>query len=169
MSKKLFGIFNIVDFIIIVVLIIAVLGVGFMKTKSRISNSEAMKETKKVEIDVIIQGGKVSSDKNIFNAGQKTFITIRNVPYTELEIVKSLTTVKKTAIPDPKNPGNAIAVDDPSMLHTYDFLVTVTDKAVITPDGAVVGGNKIKIGLPIILEGVDYRLPGVVSDVRVLE
>lgn len=169
MNKKLFGIFNIVDFIIVAVLVIAVLGVGFMKTKSRISNSEAMKETKNVEIDVIIQGGKVSSDKNIFNAGQKTFITIRNVPYTELEVVKSLATAKKTAIPDPKTPGKAIAVDDPSMLHTYDFLVTVADKAVITPDGAVVGGNKIKIGLPIILEGVDYRLPGVVSDVRVLE
>jgi hypothetical protein len=169
MNKKVFGIFNIIDLIIVAVIIIALLGVGIMKTKSRISHTEATKETKKVEIDVIIQGGKVSSDKNLFNAGQKTFITIRNVPYTELEIVKSLTTVKKTAIPDPKNPEKAIAVDDPSMLNTYDFLVTVADKAVITPDGAVVGGNKIKIGLPIILEGVNYRLPGVVSDVRGLE
>ena len=49
----------------------------------------------------------------------------------------------------------------------YDFLVTVEDDAKITKDGAVVGGNKIKIGLPVTLEGVDYRLNGIVSNISV--
>ena len=43
------------------------------------------------------------------------------------------------------------------------------DDAIITDDGAVIGGNKIKIGLPIIMEGFKYRINGVVSDVRVKE
>ena len=36
----------------------------------------------------------------------------------------------------------------------------------ITKDGdAVVGGNKVKIGLPITLEGAKYKLNGVISNV----
>ena len=42
----------------------------------------------------------------------------------------------------------------------YDVVVTLTDNAKITKDGAVVGGNKIKIGLPITLEGADYKFTG---------
>ena len=44
-------------------------------------------------------------------------------------------------------------------------MVTVQDDAKITKDGAVVGGNKIKIGLPVTLEGKDYKLNGVVSNI----
>ena len=39
--------------------------------------------------------------------------------------------------------------------------------AKITKDGAVVGGNKIKVGLPVTLEGMAYKLNGIISDVRV--
>ena len=50
----------------------------------------------------------------------------------------------------------------------YDITVTLTDTAKITKDGAVVGGNKIKIGLPITLEGKDYKFNGTVSDLTVM-
>ena len=61
-------------------------------------------------------------------------------------------------------------VDDVTAPYQYDFLVTVLDKAKITKDrdGAVVGGNKIKIGLPITLEGADYKLNGIVSNITVV-
>ena len=75
----------------------------------------------------------------------------------------------KTVIPDVNNPGKALAVVDPTAPYTYNFLVTLTDKATITADGPVIGGNKIKTGLLVTLEGYKYRLNGVVSDVRVLK
>lgn len=56
-------------------------------------------------------------------------------------------------------------VDDLTSPFNYDFLVTLEDDAKITKDGAVVGGNKIKIGLPVTLEGVDYKLNGIVSNI----
>ena len=61
-------------------------------------------------------------------------------------------------------------VDDVTSPYQYDFLITVVDKAKITKDkdGAVVGGNKIKIGLPITLEGADYKLNGIVSNITVV-
>ena len=51
--------------------------------------------------------------------------------------------------------------------QTITEVITIKDIAKITKDGAVVGGNKIKMGLPIVLEGVNYKFGGTVSDVRV--
>ena len=94
-------------------------------------------------------------------------VAIRNVPYKKLEIVNVKKTHSKVVIFD--GTKKAVAVDDPSMPYLYNYVVTVKDDAIITDDGAVIGGNKIKIGLPIIMEGFKYRINGVVSDVRVKE
>ena len=61
-----------------------------------------------------------------------------------------------------------MVVEDVSQANMYDITVTLTDTAKITKDGAVVGGNKIKIGLPITLEGKDYKFNGTVSDLTVM-
>ena len=61
-------------------------------------------------------------------------------------------------------------MDDVSQAFLYDIVVTLVDEnAKITKDGAVVGGNKMKIGLPVTLEGPSYKLNGTVSDVRILQ
>ena len=62
-----------------------------------------------------------------------------------------------------------IVVEDVSQPDLYDVVVTLTDKAKITKDGAVVGGNKVKLGLPITLEGADYRFTGSVSDIKIVD
>ena len=59
-------------------------------------------------------------------------------------------------------------VEDVSQANMYDITVTLKDTAKITKDGAVVGGNKIKMGLPITLEGKDYKFNGTVSDLKVM-
>lgn len=166
---KLFRIFNIFDLIILLVLLIALSSVFFVSTGQLTKSPNEELQKKPVEIDVILRGEKVSREKEIFKAGDETFITIRNVPYTKLEIIKSERKPEMVTIPNPQNPKTAIAVPDPAFPNTYNFLVTITDKAIITNDGAVIGGNKIKIGLPITLEGFDYRLSGLVSDVRIKE
>ena len=61
-----------------------------------------------------------------------------------------------------------MVVEDVSQANMYDVTVTLTDTAKITKDGAVVGGNKIKIGLPITLEGRDYKFTGTVSDLKII-
>ena len=99
--------------------------------------------------------------------GEKTFITIRNVPYSELEIVDVIVEKRKQLMPA-LNGKAFVAVDDISLTGVYDAIVVLNDTAKITKDGAVVGGNKIKIGLPITLEGQNYRFGGTVSDLQII-
>ena len=61
-----------------------------------------------------------------------------------------------------------VVVNDESTPYQYDYIVKIVDSAKITKDGdAVVGGNKVKIGIPITLEGTKYKVNGVISNVTV--
>jgi len=166
---KVFGKFNIIDTLVVLFVILGALGLFLVKTGKHLTSSQVNQGTKQVQFDVAMRGQKLSTNEALFKAGDQSFITIRNVPYTELTIVKASRTPWQTAIPDPKNPSKAIAVDDPSSPYTYNFLITLKDNAIITPNGPVIGGNKIKIGLPIELEGYNYKLMGIVSDVRIVK
>ena len=64
-------------------------------------------------------------------------------------------------------PKKVLISEDYSQPYVYDIVVTLTDTAKITKDGAVVGGNKIKMGLPITLEGADYKFNGTVASITV--
>jgi hypothetical protein len=166
---KLFGKINIVDFLIVAFIVISVLGIYLVKSGKFLTSSKVNLGTKEVQFDVIMRGIKASKNPDMIKAGDLSFITIRNVPYTKLTIVKVQRSLWQTPLLNPKNPAKAIAAVDPTTPYTYNYLVTLKDTATITPDGPVIGGNKIKMGLPIELEGYSYKLSGIVSDVKVMD
>ena len=154
---------SIVDFIIITGVIIA-LTVGFFTMKQfRQTADKQIEAVSPITFQVFLRGVTVTGDKFPISAKEKTFITIRNVPYTELTIIDVKSENRKTFSPNSKN----ILVPDPAQPSVYDAIITITDTAKITKDGAVVGGNKIKMGLPVVLEGQKYKFNGTISDVRV--
>lgn len=150
--------------IILIVLMALIVGVATFAGKRATSDNQIEASTK-VDIEVYFRGVVVTSNNSPFETGDETFITIRNVPYTKLKITNVNYDRKKVMMPT--STGGYKVVDDVTSPFNYDFLVTVEDDAKITKDGAVVGGNKIKIGLPVTLEGVDYRLNGIVSNISV--
>lgn len=157
------------DYVLIAgVIILAFVFVMVLAHKNKMFSKSPVEETKKIAFQVMLRGVTFTSDKSPFEVGEKSFITIRNVPYTELEVIDVVYQPKKIMMPtgDTKNPF--IVVNDYSVPYQYDFVVTLIDDAKITKDGAVVGGNKIKTGLPIVLEGFDYRFAGTVANVKVL-
>ena len=86
----------------------------------------------------------------------------------ELELSERIAKIEITLALKEEIPNSGYKiVPDATQPDTFDITVTVTDKAKITKDGAVVGGNKIKIGLPITLEGKTYKLTGTVSDIKI--
>jgi len=119
--------------------------------------------TAPIEFQVYLRGVTFTGQEFPVKVDEKTFITIRNVPYTELTVSNVVSQSKKILSPTEK----ALIVEDPSQPALYDAVVTVNDTAKITRDGAVVGGNKIKIGLPVTIEGEKYRFNGIISDIKV--
>lgn len=148
--------------------VILALGVGFFTFKHfRQTASKQIEATSKISFEVFIRGVTLTGSNNPIKQGEKTFISIRNVPYTDLDILSVKADRKKVVLPM-INSKKVMVVDDVSQANMYDIVVLLSDTAKITKDGAVVGGNKIKIGLPITLEGKDYKFNGTVSDLKVM-
>ena len=159
--------FNIVD-IIIVLGVIAVLIVGVVTMKHfRQTADKQIEATSAITFQVFLRGVTVTGEEFPIKAEDKTFITIRNVPYTELNVVKVTSQARQTAVPSQRVKEQYVLINDPAQPAIYDAVVTITDTAKITKDGAVVGGDKVKMGLPVALEGENYKFNGTISDVRV--
>ncbi len=167
--KELIKKIKIVDFIIVAFVIVA-LAVGFYTYKGyRQTADKQIEATSKVVFKVYMRGVTLSGDKIPIVKGDKTFISIRNVPYSDLDIVDVKADRRKIVLPTLNSKKVVIVVEDESQPDLYDVVVTLTDTAKITKDGAVVGGNKIKMGLPITLEGPNYKFTGSVSDIKVID
>ena len=157
---------RVVDYVIISLLVIAGMVALFTAKNFRQTASKQIEATSKISFTVFVRGLTYTGNDMPMKAGEKTFITIRNVPYSELEIAEVKADKRKQMMQGLN--GKFIAVEDVTLPGVYDALVTLNDTAKITKDGAVVGGNKIKIGLPITLEGQNYRFSGTVSDLKVI-
>ena len=161
MLKKL----KITDYIIILfIIILVVIGTLAVFKKKNFSNLPIEKEAK-IQFEVFFRGVTISDTQSPFKIGEDAFITIRNVPYTKLKIVGMDVSQRKIIIPANNEKGFLIA-DDISMPNLYDFVVRLEDTAKKTTDGYVAGGNKIKMGIPVVIEGPKYKYTGTISNVQ---
>ena len=160
MLKKL----KLTDYIIIL-LAFAALAAGFLTAykKKSFANLPIEKESQ-IMFDVMFRGVSLSGKSAPFKTGDNAFITIRNVPYTKLKITAVDGSPRMTYIPAKNGKGVQIA-EDVSVPGLYDFVIRLEDKAKKTPDGWVIGGNKIKMGMPVVIEGELYRYQGAVSNI----
>lgn len=169
--KKFFSDVKPVDWIIVggIILALIVGALTFLHFRGTASNKIEAQAT--IGFQVFLRGVTLTGNESPIRPNDTTFITIRNVPYTDLKVIDVRVDTKKTVLPNPKPGKDAfVMVEDISQAFLYDMVVTLVDpSAKITKDGAVVGGNKIKIGLPVTLEGPSYKLNGTVSDVRILQ
>src|SRR5574344_128538 len=171
MDKFIFKKVKLADLVIIIALFL-ILVIGFLTfMKIRTTASKQVESTSKIAFQVFLRGVTITGRDNPIKSGENTFVSIRNVPYTALKILDVKADTKKIVMPNPDRGAKKpfILVEDYSQAFMYDMVVTVTDTAKITKDGAVVGGNKVKIGLPITLEGKDYKFNGTVSNIVLLD
>jgi hypothetical protein len=153
---------NLVDALIGVVIVISVLGVIAVQSKwMRTSGQMILGETE-LDYTVLIRNLKTLK-RDLFVPGKNLSITIRNQPRGEVTIMAVEATPKKIVLPD--NKGGAVVLDDPADEYGFDYKVHLRDHALIGKDGYVTEGIKVKIGLPIEVEGFDYRVNGVIVSV----
>lgn len=157
-----------IDLIIILAVIVFAIFGFIIVSKTHKFGSTPVQAEKKVAIQVFFRNLIVTD--NPFNIEEKAFITIRNVPYTSLKILDVNFQPKQTVVPTSTKKKGYMVVNDPSQPWQFDFVVTLEDTVKITNEGEyVVGGNKLKVGLPIVLEGKDYRFNGVISSILPIE
>ena len=165
--RNIFGKLSPVDIIIITGVVIA-LFVGVITMRHfRQTAEKQIEATSNITFQVFLRGVTVTGKEFPVKIKDKTFITIRNVPYTELQVIDVTSSPRQTAVAAAKVDKQYILVNDPAQPAIFDAIITIKDIAKITKDGAVVGGNKIKMGLPVTLEGENYKFNGTISDVRV--
>lgn len=160
MLKKL----RAVDYIIItVIIILVVIGCLAVFKKKNFANLPIEKETK-INFEVFFRGVTISDTVAPFKVGDDAFITIRNVPYTKLKIIAMDGRPRMILLPASNDKGYIVA-EDISVPNLYDLIVKLEDTAKKTDDGYVAGGNKIKMGIPVVIEGEKYKYTGVISNV----
>ena len=137
------------DYMILGILFFMAIVSLFVLTGNNKSFSETPVEAvNKVKFDVSLRGVTSTMESDLFVKNEKTFLTIRNVPYKKLDIVNVEKTKRKIAVASNNKIGYML-VDDPTLPYQHDYIITLEDVAKITDDGAVVGGNKIKVGIPV--------------------
>ena len=147
--------------IIFAVIVLVTIGTLAVFKKKSFANLPVEKETT-IQFDVFFRGVTISTPESPFKIGDDAFITIRNVPYTKLKIVDMDAQPRMTLINTPKGPAPVI---DISMPNLFDMIVKLEHKAKLTSDGCVAGGNKIKMGIPVVIEGEKYKYQGTISNV----
>ena len=74
------------DYLIIGIIFIGLI-VGFLTfSGKRATSSNQIEATTDIEMEIYLRGVSLTGEDQLFRAGDETFITIRNVPYTKLKI-----------------------------------------------------------------------------------
>ena len=170
---RLFGKISILDLGAAAVILLTIVGIFFFPGTSGTSGAQVGGGgTKPIEIDVLVQGLRVSAPARLqqsLQEAEKTEIIIRNQPFGKVDLLAAEYFPRTVEVPQPD--GSVVARPDPrpGEQFTSDWKITLGGKAQITGSGAVLGNNKVKIGTPIELEGFDYNFRGSVIDVRLPE
>jgi len=152
---------NILDLFIVITIIFSIYGYVCAKSENT-SLNKIILDKENIAIEIFLPDLPFS-DNDYFKVGEQTSITIRNRPYTKLKIIKSTFKSKLAVVPNLS--GTYKTIEDPTKATLKDHYVTLSDAALKTKDGYVIGGNKIKIGNPVELEGFNYRFSGKVINV----
>ncbi|MDF5728417.1 MAG: DUF4330 domain-containing protein [Rhizonema sp. PD38] len=165
---RLFGKLNILDLGAALVILLVIFGIFFFPGGSgSLAQGNIMKP---IEVDLLVRGLNVRNPQDLFSQsltkGNKTNIVIRNQPHGAIEI-KSVQPLPKTILVTQPN-GTVKEIPDPKTNNfSTDMILTLAGKAQITDNGPVIGPSKLKIGVPIELDGFNYNFNATVIDIRI--
>ncbi len=155
---------KVTDIVIILLILILIAAGAFVVFKKKSFSKLPVEKEATIQFEVFFRGITITDAVAPFRVGDDAFITIRNVPYTKLKISAINGRPRMAVIPS-NNEAGYIVAEDVSTPNMYDFVVQLVDKAKKTPDGYVAGGNKIKMGIPVVIEGEKYKYTGTISNI----
>jgi len=151
--------------------VVALAALGGVIWSPKLSNAvaKATGAVKPVQVSVDVRHLVSADPEQLFSAAREEAalnIVIRNQPAGRVTLVSvdDLTNPLTAVQPD----GSVVVVDAPSSVLPRHARFVIEASAEIKPSGVVIGGTKLKVGVPVELEGRLYRLNGVVSGVTPL-
>jgi hypothetical protein len=160
-NGKVFGKFNLLDAGFTALLGVVLLGVVLVQSGVQATSKNMVQGETDIHISLYLRTRTLK--ESIFKVGDETNITVRNQPRGKVAIVSAQLDPVKALVAQAS--GYKI-FPDPLSSNMYDIKLVLKDHATITPEGYVAEGVKMKIGLPIELEGMDYRLSGTITKVE---
>ncbi len=156
------GRWNVLDAFGVSFAVLLMLGVMLVQSGLYRTSGQMIKGETDLEYTVYLRNVK-TSQPDLIKEGNKIALSIRNQPRGDVSVVSVRVAPRKKIAPNAL--GGFQLIDDPEDPNGFDVWVRLKDHAQITGDGYVANGIKIKVGLPIEVEGFDFRLPGVIFDI----
>ena len=151
--------------------VVALAALGGVIWSPKLSNAvaKATGAVKPVQVSVDVRHLVSADPEELLYAAREEAalnIVIRNQPAGRVTLVSvdDVTNPLVAVQPD----GSVVVADAPSTALPRHARFVIEASAEIKPSGVVIGGTKLKVGVPVELEGRLYRLNGVVSGVTPL-
>lgn len=167
---RLFGKISILDVGALLIILLVVVGIVYYPGTSSVAQIAG--DTKPVEVDVIAKGLSVLKPNELkqeLETSKKVGFVIRNQPSGQVDVKSVQLLPRSVAVPQPDGSVKALPDPRPELAYSTDMLVTLASNAAITSDGPVLGGQKVKVGSLVQLQGMTYDFNASVVDVRIQE
>mgnify|MGYP000384717762 CR=1 FL=1 len=167
---RLFGKVNILDLGAALIMLLVVIGIFIFPGTT--GSAQIGTKTQAIEVDIIAKGVGTSDPKQFIadlQASKQTNLIIRNQPYGKADIKSVQVLPRSVSVPQPDGSVKSLNDPRPELAYSTDMLVTLSGKAQIKDGEAVLGGNKVKIGTQVEIEGSKYNFNCTVVDVRLKE
>ncbi|QNI73494.1 DUF4330 domain-containing protein [Synechococcus sp. NOUM97013] len=153
-----------------VLVVVAAAGGVLWSPKLSTAVAKATGALKPVEVMVDVRNTSAADPDGLvreaLDAGRTTLV-IRNQPAGTAELVRVDDIRRRLTAVQPD--GRVVVADDPNK-DIYGMLnarFVLKGDATVTPSGVVMAGTKLKVGIPVELEGRTYRVNGTVSGVTI--
>ena len=152
--------------------LVVVAAAGGVLWSPKLSNTvaKATGALKPVEVMVDVRNTSAADPDGLvreaLDAGRTTLV-IRNQPAGTAELVRVDDIRRRLTAVQPD--GRVVVADDPNK-DIYGMLnarFVLKGDATVSPSGVVMAGTKLKVGIPVELEGRTYRVNGTVSGVTI--
>jgi hypothetical protein len=167
---RLFGKLSILDLGAAGVILLVIIGIFFFPGTPLTQKIVAQTRLQPIEVEVLVRGLSVGDFQGLLNEFKeetKTSIVIRNQPAGSIDIIDAKPLPRTTPVPQPDGTVKALPDPRPEINMIQDLIIVLAGKADITDDGVVLeGSKKVKIGIPIQLQGKLYDFNGTVISVK---
>lgn len=164
---RLFGKISILDLGAALIMVLVLLGI-FVFPSTSVTQTIAQTVTKPIEVDLLVRGLSVKDADSLYEEfkAEKTNIIIRNNPAGQADITNVQELPRNILVTQPDGTVKILPDPRPETDLVRDMIITLGGQAQVSDSGMVLGGQKVKIGTPIELEGTEYNFNTSVIEVR---